>query len=252
MSRSCKVSFVSTLSVLCTSMVAYGDAAVWTNGIGFGGASVTVKGANGVTTTKSVSGFNTNTPQTVTSADGTASVTFSWGPLWSTSISGTVCPGASYGGGSVAGTCVGSDTDLDAAFEPAGASGSQLRVSGTLAATGVADAAGAIVHYAVLGVNPAVIPEGFLGDANDLVEESVITSADILFQFSGSDPLNLVVDQLVNLQQTRGEEDVTLLAFAHGQNDIPAVSTWGLAVMLLLVLSAGTVVIVRKRTAVAG
>ena len=77
---------------------AFGDASVWSNGLGLGGATIRVTGVNGVTATRTLAGTGSGELQWETSADGTASVQFGWGADWRVQLFGYAAhQGASYG-----------------------------------------------------------------------------------------------------------------------------------------------------------
>jgi hypothetical protein len=190
----------------------------------------------------------------VPSTDNSASVTFGWGENWQVHLFGyAIHTGASYGG--TASIALLSGLDLFGEFDPPGTEGSALRVTGSGFAHSLVQVNEAAVHYAILAVNPDDIPLGFLGTADDLVAQSVITADKIITQFSASFPFSKSFDELVGLGQSYDRDSVTLLAWVHGKCVtgclIPAASGWGLGVMGLLTLIAGTIMVMRRRTAVA-
>jgi len=243
-----------TIGAIGGPLVALGDASVWSNGSGVGGATIRVTGVNGVTATRAVTGTGTGEPQVESSADGYASVHFSWGPDWRVQLFGYAAQrGASYGEGGVASLITTSSIDLFGAFEPPGSTGTTFRITGSGYAYGTAPNDESEIHFALLSVSPVVIPAGFIGKADDLVGQGIISPTAILTQFSVSYPAMESLDQWVVLGQVFDQDNVTLLAWIHGKcvsGCIPTLSEWGVAVMALLVLSATTIVI-RRRQALA-
>ena len=190
----------------------------------------------------------------VGSTDNSVSVTFGWGENWQIHLFGyAIHAGASYGG--TASIALLSGLDLFGEFDPPGTDGSSFRVTGSGFAHSLVQVNEAAVHYAILAVHPDDIPQGFLGTADDLVAQSVITADKIITQFSASFPFSESFDELVSLGQAYDQDNVTLLTWVHGKCVtgclVPAASAWGLAVMGLLTLTAATVVIMRRRAAVA-
>ncbi|MDO8629938.1 MAG: hypothetical protein Q7R41_05545 [Phycisphaerales bacterium] len=239
------------LVVLCAPRNTQGDATVWTNGAGIGGATVRVTGADGVVSEQTITGSGTGGLEFV-SGEG-VEVQFGWSPNWSIRIFGyAVRAGASYGDGGVASIALLSGLNLFGTFEPPGSSGTSFRITGSGDAVSLNSLNEADIHYALLRVTPDVIPEGFLGTADDLVAQAIIAPGDVLTQFSASYPAHENFDELVALAQTFDQENLTLLAWIHGKCVtsclVPTMSAWGVAAMTLLILSAATVVLIRRRS----
>ena len=200
---------------------AWASATASANGIGWGSGSVVATGANG--SVASLAGRGWGRTLTVTSPDGTASATATWGAWWTVTVGGTATGGGSFGhtGGGRGGVRDGDDpTDASAllslcgAFEPEGESGSTFHLSGV----GAADESGTF-YYALLGIHPDVIPDEFYGRASDLVDLGLIGSDDILFEGERpSDPGAVLVDidEHINLGEEYGQENLTLLGLGHG------------------------------------
>jgi hypothetical protein len=251
--RKTHAGFAVLLVALCVPLSALADATVWTNGAGLGGATIRVTGANRVTTDRALTGPAPGGSGSVVSEDGTAFVSFAWGPEWRVYLSGLAGQrGASYGEGGVASFRPSSALDLFGAFEPPGSSGSAFRITGSGYAFGLGPDDESEIHYALLSVHPSVIPQGFRGTADDLVAQHIILPADVVTQFSASYPASESFDQQVLLGQVLDQDNVTLLAWIHGKcvsGCVPTVSAWGVAVMAMLVLTAGTIVVMRRRAA---
>jgi len=233
--------------VLGSGVPAFCDATVWTNGNGVGGATVRVTGANGITAMQEFLGAGGN--EWISSTDSTAAVNVSWDPNWQAHLWGFATQqGASFG--STASVALISSIDLLGQFEPPGPSGASFRLFVSTFTVSLSQRNEANVHYALLAVPPDAIPQGFLGTADDLVTASVITSDQILTQFSGSFPLSESWEELVDLGGSYDLENLTLLAWVHGSCVesclIPAVSTWGLTVLALLILSGATIVLMQR------
>lgn len=234
-----------TISIVlaCTSSVALGDATVWTNGNGLGGATVRATGADGVTATDTLVG--TALTGGVGSPDSTAGVSVMWGPDWQMQLFGTASKsGASYGDVGAAHFINVTQLDLLGSFEPEGPSGTALSLSADGFGAGIGRDI-AEFHYAVLGVHPSVIPEGTSGKASDLVDQGIISADDVLFEFFSARGGTNGID-LVELGQTFGRDDLTVLGWIHGvciDCPTPAASTWGLVAMTLFLLTAGTLLL---------
>lgn len=236
----------TSILLFCISSAALGDATVWTNGNGLGGATLRATGADGATATATFTGLGQfgglNSP------DGSAGVSFTWGADWQIQLNGAACrDGSSFGEGGAALHCMKAGLTLLGAFEPEGSSGDVLDL--TVLGFGLGN--GEIIaefHYAVLGVHPSVIPEGTTGRASDLVKQGIIAADDVLFEFFASSQAIEGVD-FVKLGQTFGRDDLTVLGWIHGvcvDCEIPAASTWGLVAMTLLLLTAGSLLLKRK------
>jgi len=231
---------------------AFSDVTVWTNGNGSGGVTARVKDPNGQVHAWSAVGIGVDQTTSALFGDGVW-VTFSWDQGWTINAQGFACkPNTSYGGGGVATLCTVSRVALSASFEPPGTTGSVLHLTGEVSAFGAIDADDAVVHYAVLLANSDVIPQGFLGTAQNLVDRGIIAPGQVLREFTAPNNTLLQVDELVALGVTVDAPDVTLLAWTHGRYVVPAVSEWGLLLMALLTVTAGTVVVMRRRAMVHG
>ena len=132
---------------------AWASATASANGIGWGSGSVVATGANG--SVASLAGRGWGRTLTVTSPDGTASATATWGAWWTVTVGGTATGGGSFGhtGGGRGGVRDGDDpTDASAllslcgAFEPEGESGSTFHLSGVGAAANRSIATGGPVE----------------------------------------------------------------------------------------------------------
>ena len=228
-------SVLRTMSIVlaCNSTVALGDATVWTNGNGLGGATLRATGADGVTATATFTG--TGQSEGLSSPDGSAGVFFTWGADWLVMLDGAACSnGASFGDGGAA-HCMKTSLALSGSFEPEGSSGTEFGILGSGGGGGFGEVI-VEIHYALLGVHPSVIPEGTIGKASDLVEQGIIAADDVLFEFFASNEPRGGFD-FVKLGQKFGRDDLTVLGWIHGvcvRCEIPAASTWGLAAMTLL------------------
>jgi len=240
------------LCTLASPTTALSDVTVWTNGNGSGGVTARVKDPNGQVHAWSAVGLGVEQTTSSLFSDGVW-VTFSWDEGWTINAQGFACkPNTSYGDGGVATLCTVSGIALSASFDLPGTTGSVLHLTGEVSAFGAIDADDAVVHYAVLLASSDVIPQGFLGTAQNLVDRGIVAPSQVLLQFTAPNNALVQVDELVALGVTVGAPDVTLLAWTHGRYVVPAVSDWGLVVMAMLVLTAATVVIMRRRAMVRG
>jgi len=240
------------LCTLAWPATALSDVTVWTNGNGSGGVTARVKDPNGQVHAWSAVGFGVDQTTSSLFGDGVW-VTFSWDQGWTIDAQGFACkPNTSYGDGGIATLCTVSGVALSASFEPPGTTASVVHLTGEVSAFGAIGADDAIVHYAVLLANSDVIPNGFLGTAQDLVARGIIAPGQVLREFTAPNNTFVQVDELVALGVTVGAPDATLLAWTHGRYVVPAVSAWGLLVTALLTITAGTVVVMRRRAMVHG
>lgn len=232
---------VLVVALACMSDRVCGDVTVWTNGLGQGGATVRVS-ERGESTTETFIGLGTGTSQNVSL--GNAGVTFAWGPGWQVDINAHACgPGTSYGDGGVATHCVSTFVELVGALELGGMSGEVFNLTGVIGIA-LTDPANVFqVHYTLLATDADVIPEGFLGRAEDLVQAGVISADDVIFQSN-----NLILrEEPIDLGQILNEENLTLLVWTHGSFIVPTLSQWGILIMALSLLATATVILRRRR-----
>lgn len=231
---------VLLVALACFSDQASADVTVWSNGLGMGGATVRLSDGS-QSTTETFIGLGDGTPINVTL--GNASATITWGTGWQTDIFAQACgPGTSYGNRSVAPHCVSTVVQLVGAFEPGGTSGDAFILTGDITFTITSPGNEYEAHASLLAINPNVIPEGFQGTADDLVQAGVISADDIIIQSNGPFlPFNPI-----DLGQVLDESNLTLLVWTHGAFLIPTLSEWGLSIMALSLIAAATVILRRR------
>lgn len=232
---------VLVVALACMSDRVCGDVTVWTNGLGEGGATVRVS-ERGESITQTFSGLGTGTSQNVSL--GNAGVTFAWGPGWQVDIFASACgPGTSYGDGGVATHCVSTFVELVGAFELGGMSGEAFNLTGDIFFA-ITDPANVYkVHYALLAIDADVIPEGFLGTADKLVQDGVISADEVIIQSNNP----FLPAGPIDLGQMLDEENLTLLVWTHGSFIVPTLSQWGILMMALSLIAAATVILRRRR-----
>lgn len=232
---------VLVVALACMSDRVCGDVTVWTNGLGVGGATVRVS-ERGESITETFIGLGTGISQNVSL--GNAGVTFAWGPGWQVDIFASACgPGTSYGDGGVATHCVSTFVELVGTFELGGMSGEVFNLTGVIGIALTDPANVYEVHYALLAIDADVIPEGFLGTAEGLVQDGVISEDEVIIQSN-----NLILrDEPIDLGQILNEENLTLLVWTHGSFIVPTLSQWGISIMALSLVAAATVILRRRR-----
>ncbi len=231
---------VLLVALACFSDQARADVTVWTNGLGSGGATVRLSDGS-QSTTETFIGLGDGTPMNVNL--GNANATIAWGPGWQIYIFAQACgPDTSYGNRSVAPHCVSTFVDLVGAFELGGTSGDAFNLTGDISFAITSPANEYEAHYSLLAMNPNVIPEGFQGTADDLVQAGIISADDVIIQSNDA----FLPDTPVDLGQVLDEENLTLLVWTHGAFVVPTLSEWGMAIMALSLIAAATVILRRR------
>jgi hypothetical protein len=173
------VSLLSAVYLLSVASDAHAGITSWANGFGFGGATASITAAaTGAVGTATLTGLG---PTTVTAPlpPGAAAGSFAtanWGPLWTTG-------GAAVGAVNAAGGRDGYDAlVLSSVSSNADFSGSLTGNVFTITGSWSSTAGISLQEVALLNLNPASIPSGFLGSVADLISLGVITPADVLYQ----------------------------------------------------------------------
>jgi hypothetical protein len=239
------VSLLSAVYLLSVASDAHAGITSWANffGIGGGTASLTAA-ATGAVGTAGLTGLG---PTTVTAPvpPGAAAGSFAtanWGPVWTAG-------GAAVGAVNAAGGRDGYDATVlspvssNAAFSGA-LTGTVFTISGSWSAT----AGISLQEVALINLNPASIPSGFLGSVATLESLGIITPADVLYQNDQTGAFNqptFTATVTISPNISDPETNLTLLEDAAA----PAVPEPSTLVMLSTALLVGGGLWWRRRIA---
>lgn len=219
-----------------------GDATVWTNGLGEGGATIRIRDPGQAPQTSTF--MSAGGGESGFAAGNDAFVEFAWGPGMWIYVMGYACRGgASYGAGGAASLYTVSSLDLTGQATTSPPKPGALHLAGEVWAYGHVVGEDAQVHFAVVLAHPSVIPEGFSGTVETLIDAGIISAEDVVTRFSASNNVFEPIDEVLfafDLEYT------TLLVWTHGTYSIPAVSEWGLVALTLVLLTAATIVLRRR------